>query len=231
MTTADKIDDGAGTVKRSSSKTETIARVLEAARREFAANGIARANMEAIARGAGVTKQLLYQYFESKHDLFSAVLDMASAEVMPKLLAIDFGHLEPVEALGAFADEVFEQYRADPLLGRLAREGMGFHKDHHSTHNRFVGSAPALAGKLEEILTRGMASGDFRPDLDTRACLAFVSLLMTGGFTNSYTLSVILGADTVSPEGMDLWRQTARGFIVDALRVKNSASTGAAAIP
>lgn len=226
MTTAGKIEEGAGPAKRSSSKTETIGRVLEAARREFAANGIARANMEAIARGAGVTKQLLYQYFESKHDLFSAVLDQASAEVMPKLLAIDFGHLAPVEALGAFADEVFEQYRADPMLGRLAREGMGFHEDHHSTHNRFVGSAPALAGKLEEILIRGIKSGDFRPELDTRACLALVSLMMTGGFTNSYTLSVILGADTVSPEGMDAWRQTAKTFIVEALRAK-----GAPAIP
>lgn len=202
--------------RRPSSKTATIARVLEAARREFAANGLAGAHMGSIARGAGVTKQLLYQYYSSKHDLFEAVLDVTTEDVMPKLLAIDFDHLAPVDALAAFADEVFQQYRADPLLGHLAREGLRFHGERQARQNRFMRLAPALVAKLEGIIERGVRSGDFRPDLEPRACLAFVSLMMTGGFTNSYTISAIVGVDTTSPQGMDAWRMAARAFILQA---------------
>lgn len=217
MLTTAKTDEGARGARRSSSKTETIARVLEAARCAFAVHGLAGANMEAIARAAGVTKQLLYQYYESKHDLFTAVLDHASQDVMPKLLAIDFDPLPPADALLAFADEVFEQYRADPLLGRLACEGLRFHEEHHSPHNRFVGLVPALAAKLDAILQRGVQTGDFRPGLDARACLGLVSLMMTGGFTNRYTLSVILESDTASASGMDAWRRLARSFVLHAV--------------
>jgi AcrR family transcriptional regulator len=212
--------DDAKAPKRCSSKSETIARLLRSARQEFALNGLAKANMESIARGAGVTKQLLYQYYGSKYDLFSAVLDQASAETMPKLLALDFAHLPPRDALLAFLNQVFDQYRADPLLGRLAREGMRFHEEHPSPHNRFLDLAPLLVEKLEAILTRGAASGDFEPGLDSRACTAFVSLLMTGGFTNGYTLSVILDMDVASGSGADTWRNMASAFFLQAVSRK-----------
>ncbi|AZS19236.1 TetR/AcrR family transcriptional regulator (plasmid) [Caulobacter sp. FWC26] len=220
LVTTDNINLGVKARGRSSSKADTIARLLEAARREFAINGIARANMETIARSAGVTKQLLYQYYESKHHLFSAVLDQTSGVVMTELLATNFDDLPPVQALQAFTDAVFDQYRVDPLLGRLAREGLGFHEDHHSSHNRFIQLKPALAQKLEGILRRGEACGDFRQDLDVRATLALISLVMTGGFTNSYLLSVILERDTATGEGREAWRRMASEFVLEAIRRK-----------
>ena len=63
----------------SSSKTATIARVLDAARREFSEKGIAGARMDEIARAAGVTKQLVYHYFSGKEQLFACVLDAAAS--------------------------------------------------------------------------------------------------------------------------------------------------------
>jgi AcrR family transcriptional regulator len=52
----------------------TRARILSAARREFAAKGIAGARVDAIARRAGVNKRMLYHYFGNKDGLFVAVL-------------------------------------------------------------------------------------------------------------------------------------------------------------
>ena len=77
--------------------------------------------------------------------------------------------------------------------------------------------APALIEKLQGIIDRGVASGAFRSGLDARSCLACLSLLMTGGITNNYTASTILGVDTTSPEGLDIWRSIARTFILQAL--------------
>src|ERR1700753_4188927 len=70
---------------RASAKSDTIARLIAAARAEFATKGVANTKVELIARAAGVTKQLVYHYYESKDALFSAVLDDASAQAMPRL--------------------------------------------------------------------------------------------------------------------------------------------------
>jgi len=52
----------------------TRAKIMEAARDEFAARGFAGARIESIARRAGIAKQLLYHYFASKEALFEETL-------------------------------------------------------------------------------------------------------------------------------------------------------------
>ena len=52
----------------------TQRRILDAARREFAAKGIAGARVDAIAARANTNKRMLYYYFRSKEELFREVL-------------------------------------------------------------------------------------------------------------------------------------------------------------
>jgi TetR/AcrR family transcriptional regulator len=52
----------------------TQRRILDAARREFAAKGIAGARVDAIAQRAGANKRMLYYYFRSKEELFRETL-------------------------------------------------------------------------------------------------------------------------------------------------------------
>ena len=54
--------------------TRTRGKIMEAARDEFAAHGFAGARIEAIARRAGVAKQLLYHYFTGTEALFEETL-------------------------------------------------------------------------------------------------------------------------------------------------------------
>jgi TetR/AcrR family transcriptional regulator len=49
-------------------------RILEAAFREFAAEGLAGARVDRIARRAAINKRMLYHYFGGKEDLFREVL-------------------------------------------------------------------------------------------------------------------------------------------------------------
>jgi AcrR family transcriptional regulator len=57
------------------SRDERRAQLLEAAARAFAAGGYAATSMEDVAATAGVTKLIVYRHFESKEELYSAVLD------------------------------------------------------------------------------------------------------------------------------------------------------------
>jgi AcrR family transcriptional regulator len=54
----------------------TRQRILEAARIEFAAHGLAGARIDRIARAASASKERLYAYYRHKADLFDAVLEL-----------------------------------------------------------------------------------------------------------------------------------------------------------
>jgi len=54
----------------------TRQRILEAARAEFAAHGLAGARIDRIARSASASKERLYAYYRHKAELFNAVLEL-----------------------------------------------------------------------------------------------------------------------------------------------------------
>lgn len=59
--------------------------ILHAAMAEFAAGGFAKAKMEDIAKAAGVTKGLLYYYFEDRDDLLATLYQQVSSTLRPLL--------------------------------------------------------------------------------------------------------------------------------------------------
>jgi AcrR family transcriptional regulator len=61
-------------MSRDQKKAESRRRILEAARDVFFRDGFMRANLDEMAEKAGVAKGTLYRYFESKADLYVAVL-------------------------------------------------------------------------------------------------------------------------------------------------------------
>jgi AcrR family transcriptional regulator len=198
-------------------KRNTMRRVLAAARVEFASKGLAGARVEDIARDAGVTKQLVYHYYNSKEGLFVAVLDESSGNIMSELVSLDVEHLAPPVALRALLNHFFDQYCFDPLLGSLALEGIRYHDAHQTPRNRFLELAPALISKLEAIVVRGAASEDFREGISPRLLLASASLVTTGWFTNRYSMSALAGVDTHSADGMATWREYSADFVLASI--------------
>ncbi|KAK0339743.1 hypothetical protein LTR94_033333, partial [Friedmanniomyces endolithicus] len=144
-------------------KRDTLRRIAEAARREFAGKGLADARVDDIAQAAGVTKQLVYHYFRSKEELFACVLDESSAQAMSELVSLELAQLPPREALRALLRQMVQPYH-DGALGSLAQEGVRFHESRATPRNSFTELAPRLRDKMKETIARGIASGDFRAD-------------------------------------------------------------------
>jgi TetR/AcrR family transcriptional regulator len=63
----------------------TKRRILDAARKEFAAKGIAGARVDAIAKRARTNKRMIYYYFGSKDGLFREILRRKLAESTERL--------------------------------------------------------------------------------------------------------------------------------------------------
>ncbi|HEY1804656.1 MAG TPA: TetR/AcrR family transcriptional regulator [Terracidiphilus sp.] len=108
---------------------ETRSRILDAALSEFAANGLAGARTEQIAQAAGVNKALLYYYFESKEKLYSAALEMVSARVRDRSMAVFLREASPGERMLRAALEHFDRILTQREFQTLMQhEMMRLHK-------------------------------------------------------------------------------------------------------
>lgn len=91
----------------------TRARLLAAARKEFAAFGIAGARVDRIAAAAGSNKAQIYNYFHSKEGLFEAVFDGIVQQVVE-------GVPLDVDDLPGYAERLAAGNAESPEIMRLA---------------------------------------------------------------------------------------------------------------
>jgi TetR/AcrR family transcriptional regulator len=103
---------------------ETRERILEAALSEFSANGLAGARTEQIAVAAGVNKALLYYYFESKEKLYAATLEMVSARVRDRSMAVFLRNASPGERLLRAALDHFDRILTQREFQSLMQQEM-----------------------------------------------------------------------------------------------------------
>jgi TetR/AcrR family transcriptional regulator len=142
---------------------ETRQRILDAALREFAVNGLAGARTEAIAAAAGVNKALLYYYFESKERLYMAALEMIAGRVRDSSMAVFLREGSPGERVLRSALSHFDRILAQQEFQSLMQQEMiRFHKGDPS------GVMPVLVKKVFEpvmimyrsMVREGIASGE-----------------------------------------------------------------------
>lgn len=85
--------------------------ILDAAEREFNRHGFHDASVERVANASGITKALVYQYFESKEGLYTSCVERGRARMFQRMrdAAAAAG---PRRMLAAIVDSYFEQLEA-----------------------------------------------------------------------------------------------------------------------
>ena len=79
--------------------------ILDVAGQVFADAGYERASMDRIAELAGVSKPMLYAYFDSKQGLYVAYIERTGRELVTRLVAADRGDAAPTVRLRALTGE------------------------------------------------------------------------------------------------------------------------------
>jgi AcrR family transcriptional regulator len=209
--------------RTANTKRDTISRLVEVAKMEFTEKGLDGARIDEIARRAGITKQLIYHYYGSKEELFTAIIEETAASAMAEFVVLELDHLPPAEALRAFLYHVFDQYQRYPFLATSVVEENRQHGVHVSARNEFPHLTPLVWSKLGRILDRGVRSGEFRTGLDPSRLLATFTLLMGGCFIHGYCLSVMMHLDLNTAAGKKIWREHAANFILAAVRACDTA--------
>lgn len=163
---------------RRAANAETRRRILDAAARCFARSGFRRARLEDVAARAGVSRALVYGYFESKAALLRAVRDQELAgwreAVEPGLR----GAAGPGEALTVMVGETLRYARERPFLQALLADDV-----RELLLDEEGSSRPALdewRRRLVEVLESGVATGELRPDLEVQATADVLRAMLLG---------------------------------------------------
>ncbi len=177
----------------------TRGEILAAATAQFAAHGLGGARVDEIARSAGVNKALLYHYFGSKQALFVAVLEATYARIRGAEAALQLEQLDPPEAMRRLVEFTWSYFLANPEFITLVNSE-NLHGAKHLKRSRRVRSLHhPLVERIEEILARGQAAGDFRDGVD--AVQLYITIASLGYFylSNAHTLGTVFERDLLAP--------------------------------
>jgi len=166
-----------------------------AAAEEFASGGLFGARVDQIARRAETNERMLYYYFGSKEQLFTAVLEHAFSALTEAERVLDLDGVAPVEAVTRLAHFIWDYYRDHPELLRLINNE-NLHEArylHKSTRIREMMSP--IVAKLGNVLMRGQKAGLFRGDVDPLHFYVTLSGLGYYIVSNRFTLAATLGRD------------------------------------
>jgi AcrR family transcriptional regulator len=156
---------------------ESTRRLLDAAAELVAERGYADATVAEIGKRAGYSRGLVSARFGSKENLMWALVQRASDTWFPNLL-------DPPrrgsarDQLLALVRTIGEQVARDPqalrVLERLIFEASG------ELHERFVASQRRMQSSFRDILTRGIADGSIRDDIDVEVEAALLVATLRG---------------------------------------------------
>lgn len=200
-------------------KVKTIDKILTAAKAEISNKGVDGAKIESIAREAGVTKQLVYHYFKTKDELYSAILDSVSPNVHILTNAERYQELKPSDAITAFINTIFDDFINNPSYAAFALDQALHEGRHISDRSEYIPSMKqCISEVIGNILERGIKSGEFKTQLNPKTTFWMVFQLSTSCFLNEKTMSETCDIDFTSQQGIELWRKSTIEFVLNALR-------------
>ena len=196
----------------------TRRKLLVAARREFAARGLAGARVAEIAARAGVNKQLVYHYFGDKDALYLAVLEWVYAEIRAQERELNLEGLSPERAIRKLIESSFDHLAAHPDFIVLLNDENRGGAPHVRGSRKLEAMHSPLVSMVSKILRQGVKAGVFRRGINPIHLYISIAGLSYFYFSNTPTLSAIFGKDLGSPAARRARRKHVADLVMQALR-------------
>lgn len=181
----------------------TQARILAAAKREFARNGLGGARVDEIAEKAKANKRMIYHYFGSKEDLFQTVLEQAYLDIRTAEQKLELDDLEPKEALERLVRFTWGYYIKNPEFITLVNSE-NLHRAKHLKKSELIRNASRrFVDMVSGILKRGEAAGVFRPGIDPVQLNITIAAIGYYYLTNRFTGTIVFERDLMSKEALE----------------------------
>jgi TetR/AcrR family transcriptional regulator len=132
--------------------------ILDAAEAEFAVTGLSAARTEAIAAQTGVTKAMIYYYFQNKEELYRAVLERCFTESLEMMAQMQLDCLPPDAALVRLLEQLLCCMSENPRIGSILTLEAIQNKGKYFPEKL----GDLLYGTIIQILEQGIQLGVFR---------------------------------------------------------------------
>ena len=206
------------TTRKTRDADATRARILAAAKKEFAKSGLGGARVDEIADRAKANKRMIYHYFGNKEDLFRIVLEEAYTDIRTAEQSLELEHLPARDALEKLIRFTWDYYLKNPEFITLVNSE-NLHKGRHLRRSKRVRAMHSrLVALLDDVLERGVREGVFRRGIDP--VQLYISLAAEGYFylSNRYTLSRIFGRDLMTKRALAARARHMSETILNAVR-------------
>jgi AcrR family transcriptional regulator len=171
----------AGAPKFRRRKADRPDEIVNAALAVFAEKGFAAAKLDDIARRAGVSKGAVYLYFETKEDVFRAVVERAISPNVGLIQAMAASHPGPLaDLLQGVTGHIAGLVEATPLGGVLKMvvgEARNFPELARVWHDELVSQA---LGAMTVAITNAQARGEVKPGDPRAYALQVIAPLLVG---------------------------------------------------
>lgn len=149
--------------------------IIDGARKVFFHKGFDGASMDEIARAASVSKATIYVYFDSKADLFRALVEADRRQSAERLF--EFDETDEVEPLLTRIGLSFMNMMVRPNHIRLVRMVIGVAEKFPAIGQTFFETGPCHGGRrLAELLARQVDLGHLQVDDCHAAAFEFFNL-------------------------------------------------------
>jgi TetR/AcrR family transcriptional repressor of mexJK operon len=161
---------------------ERYRRIVEAARSHFNAHGLERANVDAIAADAGVSKMTIYSHFASKEGLFEAVVRDRTDRVVGGVAGVEtLDPTQPQKALLAIGEQFLALAREEDTLGQFRLIYGAAAVQREACRVFYRQGADRLIGDLMAYLCRADAQGTLNIRRPRQAADLFRSIFLGDG--------------------------------------------------
>jgi TetR/AcrR family transcriptional regulator len=197
-TRAGEATPSARPASRESSR-KTRAAIINAAIKEFADKGYDGARVNEIALTAGVNKNLLYHHYGSKDGLFAAILEYTYGAIRARQRDLQLRNMDPVTGmrkLVIFTGKIWVQL---PQFQRLL-DSENLHQGQHVRESMKIRKMyNPLLDTVRDLLARGVASGQFRRNIDPVDLYVSITSLTAHYISNRYTFEALFGQKLMTP--------------------------------
>lgn len=181
----------------------TQKRIMAAAKKEFAKNGLGGARVDIIAEQAKANKRMIYHYFESKETLFQRVLEEAYADIRVAEQKLELDHLDAKTALESLVRFTWKYYLANPEFLTLVNSE-NLHKAKHLKKSDIIHTiSRKFVDMVGGLLERGAREGVFRDHIDPVQLNITIAAINYYYLTNRFTGAIIFERNLMAPEALE----------------------------
>ncbi|MBD5201187.1 MAG: TetR/AcrR family transcriptional regulator [Bacteroidales bacterium] len=172
---------------------KTRDKFIEVARQLFARKGVENTTMNDIASASDKGRRTIYTYFKSKREIFNAVIESETDELLERLRYIVSKNIAPEEKLYEYVECRFETMRE--IVKRNGSLRAGFFRDVRKVERARKLLTAKETDLLSDILREGQQMGIF--DIDDVRRLSIVIVYALNGLDVPYI------NDSLADKGVD----------------------------